>query len=153
MTVRTAAGATLGASAAVPATFDKAGYAALALTLVGEITDLGEFGRVYNLVTHQPLASRATVKKKGSFNSGNCTLQVGLDNKDAGQTLLKAAVKSDNDYAFGITLQNGDIYYFSAQVMSFKIGVGSVDKIVAATISLEITAAANGADIIEALAA
>ena len=153
MTVRTAAGATLGVTATAPATFDKTGYAALAMTTVGEITDLGEFGRVYALVTHQPLASRSTVKKKGSFNEGTVSLGLGLDNKDAGQILLKTASKSDSDYYFAVTLQSGDIYYFPAQVMSFKTNVGSVDKIVAATVSLELTTSSGGVGIVEALAA
>ena len=70
MTVRTSAGTTLKVSASAPATFDKAGYSALTFTAVGEITDLGEFGREYALVTHNPVGTRGTQKFKGSFNEG-----------------------------------------------------------------------------------
>jgi len=153
MTVFTSAGTTLKVSAASPATFDAAGYAALTLTAVGEVTDLGEFGREYSLVAHNPVGSRATVKKKGSYNSGTMTLSLGLDTDDAGQVLLKAAALSDANYSFCVTTQNGDKYFFQAQVMSFKVGVGSVDQITTATVALEITANSAGVDIVEVLAA
>lgn len=151
MTVRTTAGTTIKASASTPATFNGAGYAALVYTAIGEVTDLGEFGREYNLVTHNPIDTRATVKKKGSFNEGQITLQVGLDTDDAGQILLKAGSLSDNDYSFVITTQNGDKYYFQAQVMSFKVNAGSVDNITAATITLELTTSSTGIGIVEVL--
>jgi hypothetical protein len=151
MTVRTTAGTTFKVSAATPATFNAAGYAALAWTLVGEVTDLGEFGREYNLVTHNPIDTRGTQKKKGSFNEGQITLQLGLDTDDAGQILLKAGALSDNDYSVLVTTQNGDKYYAQAQVMSFKVGAGDVNKITAATVSLELTTSSAGVGIVEVL--
>lgn len=152
MTVRTSAGTTLAVSASAPATFTTAGYDALTPTLVGEVTDLGEFGREYNLVTHNPLANRGTVKKKGSFNEGSINLQLGLDTDDAGQILLKSASTSDADHYFKVTTQSGDIYYFAGQVMSFKVGVGGVDQITTATVMIELTTSANGVGIVEKLA-
>lgn len=151
MTVRTSAGTTIKISAGVPATFNQAGYAALSYTTIGEVTDLGEFGREYNLVTHNPVGNRGTVKKKGSFNEGSISMQVGLDTDDAGQILAKSASGSDNDYAFELTTQNGDKYYFQAQVMSFKVAVGSVDSITAATITLEIQTSSTGVGVVEVL--
>jgi hypothetical protein len=151
MAVRTTAGTTFKVSAANPATFNAAGYAALAWTTVGEITDLGEFGREYNLVTHNPIDNRGTVKKKGSFNEGQITLQLGLDTDDAGQVILKAALLSDNDYSILITTQNGDKYYAQSQVMSFKVGAGDVNKITAATVALELTTNSAGVGIVEVL--
>lgn len=151
MTVRTSAGTTIAISASNPATFDEAGYLALSFTTIGEVTDLGEFGREYALVTHNPVGSRGTVKKKGSYNEGTMTLQLGLDTDDAGQILAKAAHLSDNDYSFKVTTQNLDDYYFQAQVMSFKLGVGSVDQITTATIVLELTTSSTGVGVIEDL--
>ena len=114
MTVKSTATTTLKISAGVPATFDAAGYAALSYTAVGEITNFGEFGREFNLVTHNPIATRGTQKLKGSFNEGQLALQLGLDTDDAGQILMKAAALSDSLYAFLITTANGDKYYFRA---------------------------------------
>lgn len=153
MAVRTSAGSTLKISAGVPATFNVAGYEALTYTTIGEITNFGEFGREYTLVTHNPVANRGTVKFKGSFNEGALTLQLGLDTDDAGQILAKTASGSDANYAFMLTTQNGDIYYFQAQVMSFKVGVNDVNSITSATIMVEITTSNTGVGVVEDLAA
>lgn len=153
MTAATSAGTTLHISAGVPSTFDDTGYAALTYTAVGEVTDLGEFGREYNLVTHNPLANRGTVKLKGSFNEGSIQAQLALDTDDAGQILAKTASKSDANYAFKVITQNGDKYYFQAKVMSFKVGVGGVDTVTSATMTLEITTSSTGVGIVETLAA
>jgi hypothetical protein len=149
MTVRTSAGSTLAIAAAQPATYNAAGYAALTPTIIGEITDLGEFGRDYALVTHNPVDTRATVKRKGSYNEGTMDLKLALDPDDAGQIIAKAASISDDDHSFELTLQDGTIYYFQAQVMSFKVGVGSVDQITGASIKLELTSAPDGTGIVE----
>lgn len=151
MTVRTSAGTTLKVSANAPATFNVAGYSALTFTAVGEITDLGEFGREFALVTHNPVGTRGTQKFKGSFNEGTMNLTLGLDTDDAGQVLMKAASLADTAYSFEVTTQNGDIYYFQAMVMSFKVGVGSVDSITTATCTLELTTSSGGVGIVEDL--
>ncbi len=151
MTVRSSAGTTIKISAAAPATFDSTGYAALTLTTIGEVTDLGEFGREFALITHNPIGSRGTVKLKGSFNEGSIQMQLGLDTDDAGQILAKTASLSDADYSFCITTQNGDKYYFQAKVMSFKVGVGGVDSVTAATITLELTTNSAGVGVVEVL--
>ena len=152
MTTYTTAGSTIKVSAGVPATFDAAGYAALTYTPVGEVTNMGEFGRVYALVTHQPISSRGTQKKKGSYNEGTMALQMGLDTDDAGQILMKAARNSDAAYAFKITDQKGDVYYFQGLVMDFKVGLGGVDQITAATSNIEITTSSTGVGVVEVLA-
>lgn len=158
MTVRTSAGTTLKVTASVPATFDAAGYNSLFTAspvppAVGEVTDLGEFGREFQLVTHNPVGTRGTQKFKGSFNEGTMSLSLGLDTDDAGQIVMKAASLSDANYSFMVTTQNGDKYFFQAKVMSFKVGIGSVDSITTATATLELTTNAAGVGIVESLAA
>jgi hypothetical protein len=153
--VATSAGSTFSvvAAGAAPAAFDAAGYAALTWVPVGEITDLGEFGREYNLVTHNPIGNRATQKYKGSFNEGTINLQLGLQTDDVGQIIVKAALISDLSFAYRVVTQNGDAYYFQAQCMSFKVGVGSVDQITGATVTLELTTSSAGVGIVESLVA
>lgn len=157
MAVRTSAGTTLRVSSAQPATFNVAGYNTLFTAspvpaLVGEITDLGEFGRDYALVTHNPVGTRGTQKFKASFNEGTMALQLGLDTDDAGQIIMKAASMSDNDYSFMVTTQNGDRYFFQAKVLNWKVSVGSVDSITSATTNLELTTTSAGVGIVESLA-
>jgi hypothetical protein len=155
MTVKTSAGTTLKVSATIPETFDQAGYEStdVVYSTVGEVVNFGEFGRVYNLVTHNPVATRGTQKFKGSFNEGAMELELGLDTDDAGQVIMKAAALSDSDFSFLVTTQNGDKYYFQAKVMGFRVNVGSVDQITSASVTLELTVSSAGVGIITVLAA
>lgn len=139
MSFDTAAGVSIAISAALPATYDATGYDALSPTVLGEVTNIGEFGKQFALVTHNPLASRGTKKAKGSFNNGSLSPAMALDEDDAGQVIARAASESDNAYAFKVTMDNGDIYYFEALVMSFKPSIGGVEDVVTATPQLEIT--------------
>ena len=151
--VETVAGTNISISAGKPATFDEAGYEAVATwAKIGEITDGGEHGRTYAGVTHQPIDTRATKKLKGSYNDGTKTLQLAIDSADPGQALLKLALDSDDDYSFKVEYQGGDVDYFQAQVMSFAKAIGGVDSVRAATVQLEITTSKDGVGIVEVTA-
>jgi hypothetical protein len=152
MSIGTSALTTLKITASAPATFDASGYNALSMTTIGEITNFGEIGREFNLVTHNPVSSRGTQKFKGSYNEGTMQLQMALDTDDAGQILMKAAALSDNKYSFTLTTPNGDKYYFQGLVMNFKVGVNDVDSMTAATATIEITTSSTGVGIVEVLA-
>lgn len=134
----TSAGTTLSICASAPATYNAVGFAALTWTEIGEVSDLGEFGRQYNLVTFNTLGNRRTVKRKGSYNDGTIAAQMARAPSDAGQTILTAAVDSDASYSLKIVLQDGTIFYTTAQVMSYTTNVGNVDQITSATVNLEI---------------
>lgn len=136
--VRTSAGSSLAICAAAPATYNLVGFQALTFVEVGEITDLGEFGRQYELVTHNALAARRTVKRKGSYNDGSITLPLARDVEDDGQVLLKAASLSDDSYSYRITTQDGTDFYFSAQCMSFTNVIGGTNSITGHNAMLEI---------------
>lgn len=138
MAVMTSAGSTLGISTVLPSTYDATGFNALTYTAVGEITDLGEVGKEFNLVSHTALGNRKVRKFKGSYNNGSMALQMGRDTADAGQTALRTALASDNSYAFKATLQNGTKLYFTGKVMSYKTSVGSVDQITGASTTIEL---------------
>jgi hypothetical protein len=137
MTSRTSAGTVISIGPA-PATFDAAGYGAVTIAPIGEVTDAGEYGKVYTLVTHNPLADRKTIKKKGSYNNGSITLQLAIDEADAGQIAAIAAQDSDDSYTIKVTKQNGSADFFTAQVMSFTTSIGGVDSIEGGSITLEI---------------
>jgi hypothetical protein len=138
MTVQTSAGTTIALSATAPATYDEAGFAALTFTTIGEVIDLGSFGKVFNLVTYNPLGDRKTRKFKGSYNNGSISITLAQDDADAGQILAIAAADSDDNYSFEVTLQNGDIRYFVAKTMSYTTDVGTVDDITGATLQIEL---------------
>lgn len=127
----TAAGTELAISAGVPVTLDAAGYAALSYTPIGEVTDAGEgYDREYNPVEYSPLATRRVQVRKGSYSSGTASIVMARSPSDAGQTLLKTASKSDDQYSFRLTYQDGSIDYFRALVMGAPKQIGTIDNIV-----------------------
>jgi hypothetical protein len=153
MGVQTVAGASIAISAANPATFDSAGYAAVFAAspgpaVIGDITDAGQHGRSYVVVTHNPIGSRGTQKFKGSFNEGQKVLTVAINEDDAGQTLAIAALDSDNDYSFKVTYQDGSIDYFQAKVTGFQKSMTGVDTMLTATLTLEITTNSAGVGVV-----
>lgn len=134
----TSAGTKLLISASAPATYNAVGFTALTWTEIGEVSEMGEFGRQYNLVTFNTLGDRRTVKRKGSYNDGTIACQMARVPDDAGQTILTTAVNSDNSYSIMIELQDGTVFYTTAQVMSYTTNIGNVDQITSATVNLEI---------------
>lgn len=134
----TSAGTNIAIVNDAPATEDAAGYAAQAHLDIGEVVDIPEFGKEYNLVTHNPLRTRRTRKYKGSYNLGSVTLNMARAPGDAGQAEALAALNLDDPSSFEVTLQDGTKMYFMALVMSYKTSVGTVDSITAASVTLEI---------------
>lgn len=123
-----------------PGTYDVAGFDALVgFVAIGEITDAGEFGRQYNLVTHLRLDERRTVKRKGSFNDGQMTLQLARVSSDTGQGDIITDLDLDTLSSYKITLQDGTFLYFTAVVMSYTTNVGGTDQITGSTVVVEIT--------------
>jgi len=153
MSTRTSAGSVIAITASAPTTFDATGFGALTPTEIGEVTNIGDFGRVYNKVAYNPLKTRATQKRKGSYDPGALNLQLAIDDAgDAGQTLLRTALLSDNDYYFCITTQSGAKVFFKGQVFSFKENVGGVDDMYNATCTIEINAHTTGVDFVRVAA-
>lgn len=140
MAFQTAAGATIAIANAAPATFNATGYAAQTYATIGEITNIGEFGKEFALVTHLPLAERGVAKRKGSFNNGTLNPAMALDPDDAGQILLAAALELDEPSAFEITLQDGTVYYLMGLVMAYRPNIGAADDVVTASATIEVDA-------------
>ena len=100
----TSAGTKLFISSAAPATYNSTGFAALVWTEIGEVSEMGEFGRQYNLVTFNTLGDRRTVKRKGSYNDGTIACQMARVPDDAGQTILTPAVNTAPRYSLKLKL-------------------------------------------------
>lgn len=137
-TVQTVAGTLLKVSAATPATYDATGFAALTMTTIGEVENLGTYGKKYALVKHNAIGNRVTVKRKGSYDAGQLTLGLGRVPSDAGQLLAFAAAGSDLSYSYEVIYPSGEKHFFSAQAMSFEIVNGTVDSIQKANVMLEL---------------
>jgi len=133
-------------SAANEAAANEAAFEALTWLEVGEVTNIGEFGQVYNDISTKTINQRQVKHHKGSFDIGTLDLQVYADPGDAGQVGVKAALVSDSEWGFKVTLNdqitpttgNPTTYYFRAKVMSHKVSVADVDSMVTAKIGVAI---------------
>ena len=125
----TLAGTIVSISAGVPATYTSAGFAALTYTVVGEVSNLGDTGRTYEDVSYNTLGERGTVHLKGTYDEPETTFEMIADRADAGQILVKAASESDDDYAFKVAYQNGDVDYFQGKVFSFVTVGGEANTV------------------------
>lgn len=126
------------APAALASTYDAATFGSASYIQIGELVDLGSFGKKYNLVSFNPLGARNTVKRKGSYNNGTLQLKLGDAILDNGQIAIKAASDQDLSYAFKVVTQSGTTYYFTGQVLGWTLNVGSVDQITGLDVDIEI---------------
>lgn len=135
----TAAGTTIAISAALPATEDVTGYAALTYTTIGGVEQLGAIGANTAKVEFQPL-SGPKQKHKGSTDYGSLQPTLAHDKTDAGQILLRTATEPDNNalYSFKVIYPTGDKRYFQARGFSYPENVGNADSIITANPTLEI---------------
>lgn len=113
---------------------------------IGEITDLGTFGRVYQEIVAQSIGTRGDRKFKGTYNDGQMTIKVNRDYADAGQTAVDTALDSDSDYNFRITLNDNEdggftnptTITFKAKVMQFPLELGGPNSMMMGNIVLSL---------------
>ena len=135
----TAAGTALAISANAPATQDATGFAALTLTEIGGVENLGPIGPVFSKVETNPLKGPKD-KLKGSVDYGSLNPSIYYDRADAGQVLLKTAAKDKTNklYTFLATLPNGEKWYFQGRVFGMPIDIGGVDSLIMSKPTVEI---------------
>lgn len=115
-------------------------------TPIGEVTDLGQFGRKYNVVKTTTLANRATKKVKGSYDDGTIALKINTSVADPGQVAMAAAALTDYYYNFqvvendnpGGTGASATTTVFRAIVTEWVKVIGGPDNFVEWQASLEI---------------
>jgi hypothetical protein len=133
-------GTTIAVSATLPATETEAGYEALTFTTIGEVTEIPEYGAQYEVVTHTPLATGVVNKRHGSVDYGEKIIPMALDNGDAGQIVLKAALTSRDPVAVKVEFVDGAIDYYTGIVTAFRRSA-SVGEVVTASVTIALTKA------------
>lgn len=118
MALQQAVGATLGFSAALPATWTAPGFAALTYITVGQLSGLPDLDGEYDITAFNNLTTGEESKFSEVFRSGEGVVTVGFDDVDVGQIALQAAVGNKGSFKF--TLKNGKIYYRTGVIRSFK---------------------------------
>lgn len=132
-------GSTIGITATAPATLDSSGFGALTYQLIGEVTDIGPFGQTVAKVTHVPLSTGVTIKRKGVIDAGAISMKCARTPSDAGQVVLKAALAATGTYSFCVTLQNGTKLYFLALVLSYTTEINAAGSITGSTVAIDLT--------------
>jgi len=99
---------------------------------IGQLVTIGSLGDSSTLVDVSIISQRRTLKIKGTQDAGSMEITAVADYADAGQLALRAAAKSDENYAFKLEFADkpatgaspkNSVRYFAALVMS------AVDKV------------------------
>lgn len=131
---------TMFVSAALPATQDAAGYAALTASWkeIGELDTIPEYGPKSASVTRTPIKTGIVDKQKGSRDMGQLTLDMAWAPGDVGQAALITAEAGTAPVAFKVQLPDGTMEYFNANVMSYTRTPGASGNFVKAASMLDI---------------
>lgn len=136
----TAAGSKLYLSDGAATASTSTEFAALTWLEVGEITNMGEFGKVYQDIATNTINQRQTKHAKGAFDEGVLNLTVYADPSDAGQAEALVALDSDSEWGVKITLNDGTTtpttIYYRGLVASFRRSISDVNSMVTATIEI-----------------
>jgi hypothetical protein len=137
--IDTSAGTTVGISATLPASENITGFDAITYTLIGELSEVPEFGEEYAEATFIPLATGVVRKAKGSQNSGSVSLSMAYVKDDAGRAILKAALADRDSYSFEVSVRGStDRRWFTGKVLSMKENLGNADNITTVTANISI---------------
>jgi hypothetical protein len=90
---------------------DLAGFEALDWTQVKNIGSVGESGPSTNLPTYDEMDTDVIQKSKGITDAGSPPIEMSYNPTDAGQTAMRAASLSSNNFAFKFVDDDGVIYY------------------------------------------
>lgn len=131
-------GGFLSASAALPTTFDAAGFSTMTFIEISEITEVPEHGGVNAVVGYTPLRTGLKNKFHGERDNGSLTIPIAFDPTDDGQNLVRDAWKSKDEISLQETFSDGSAQYFLGKVFGFTVGqsVGSVNM---GNLQIEIT--------------
>lgn len=138
---QTSLGTTYSISAAEPATYDEAGFAALTFTEVAGITNLGGFGPTFDDVTDTPLKTGITEHRKGGADYGEFEPAMSYDTDDAGQVLFISGVdgaERDTVFSHRVELQDGTIFYVTGQIFAAPLSIGDASSMAALSGSVKL---------------
>lgn len=126
-------------SAALPATYDAAGYGATTITYttIGRVQSFPEFGAQSNIGEFVPITG-AVEYIKGARRYGSGDMVVADIPADAGQVILKAAEASQNHYSMKITYPDGEIHYLDVLVAGWKLSGASEGTVMTRTATISV---------------
>lgn len=129
--VESLAGARIGISASLPATYDVAGYDASSLqfTPIGEVENYGNHGMSATVTEFTPVDTATVAKVKGSKNYGTMSLSMANLPSNAGQALLKTAAESLAHYSVELRYPDDEYHYLDVIVTKLEYADGGVNDV------------------------
>ncbi len=129
--IESLAGARIGISAVIPATFDVAGYdvSSLIFTQIKKVESIGNHGMVATVTEFTPIDTSTVEKVKGSKNYGVISLVMANLPSDPGQALLKLASESNNHYSCELRYADDEYHYLDVLVSKLEYQDGAVNDV------------------------
>lgn len=129
--VQSLSGARIGISAALPATFDVAGYdvSSMVFTPLGQVENYGNHGMTATVTEFTPIDTATVAKVKGSKNYGVMSLTLANLPSDAGQAILKTASESNAHYSVEVRYQDDEFHYLDVIVTKLEYVDGGVNDV------------------------
>ncbi len=126
-------------SAALPATYDSAGYGATTITYteIGKVESFPEIGSTREINKFTPIKG-AIEYSKGTAEYGSGPMVVADMPADAGQIILKAAEASANHYSMKITYPDGEIHYLDVLVSGWQLAASSSGQFMKRTATISV---------------
>lgn len=123
-----------------PATFAEpaspTAYAALTYVEMKNLESISPLGDQAGNISFSDMALQRVRKFKGARDAGQVTVTTGHDPLDPGQIAAIAAEKTNNNYAFKMTLvdaadanDTNSVFYFLAKVMQARVQPGDANSI------------------------
>lgn len=147
MTVQTGSGVDISIGTTAAAS-NATQFAADTYTVIGEVSESGEFGDVRQIVPFISLADGRVRKARGSKDGGEWQLTVAFDGSDAGQIAVKNAFavvsQTADEYNWRVRLNdsggiNPTTFYFRGKVVSRPMQGISADNIITMAFTIAIT--------------
>jgi len=113
-------GATVAVVAALPATFNAAGYAALTWTgVIGQLVQFGELGDQSSDISVTTLLGR-TLHTNGALDGGEIAFTYVFVAADAGQVILRAQSNTNTGVSLRVTDPDGTVAYAAGVVANVR---------------------------------
>ena len=119
-TVPSYIGTAVSVVAALPATYDAAGYAALTWTgVIGQLVQFGELGDQSSDISVTTLAGRA-LHTNGALDGGEVAFTYVFSSADAGQVILRANSNNNVGVSVRVTDPDGQVSYAAGVVSGVR---------------------------------
>lgn len=151
MAIQTGSGVTLAIGTTAAIDFDsgtQGDFEADAYEVVGEVSEVGEFGDERTVVEFISLADGRVRKARGSANAGDAVVTYAYDSNDQGQDDLKSAFEEASQAAdeFNFRVQFNDApesgtpttFYFRARITSLRVQSVTPDGVITRQATLAI---------------